>query len=89
LTRKRNTTEAERITEIDMHLVPLLGHGFDIVEAPGVKSNGVITQQCGYLTAYPLVREIKNEIGTGNADPYNQASLLYRKYWAAPARKSG
>ncbi|KAI0244943.1 hypothetical protein BJV78DRAFT_1339844, partial [Lactifluus subvellereus] len=30
--------------------------------------------------------EVKNEIGTANADPYNQASLAYRKYWADSSR---
>ena len=48
----------------------------------GVKSDRVMPQPCGLSTAYLLIQEIKNEIGEGHADPYNQGSLAYRKYWA-------
>lgn len=82
------TSEGERIAAIDKHLVPLLGSSFDIVEVQGVKSDGVMVQPCGLATAYLAIREVKNEIGTAHADPYNEASLSYRKYWADPSRKS-
>lgn len=80
------TSKEERIAAIDRHLVPLLGSSFDIVVVQGFKSDGVIMQPCGFATAYLVIREFKNEIGTGHADPYNQASLSYRKYWADPSR---
>jgi hypothetical protein len=80
--------EQDRISEIDIHLPLLLGTSFLTVEAPGVKGDGVMTTPCGPAIAYVAIREVKNEIGMGNADPYNQASLAYRKYWAAESRKS-
>ncbi|CCM05605.1 uncharacterized protein FIBRA_07833 [Fibroporia radiculosa] len=75
-------TKDERITAIDVPLFALLGRRFSIVEGQGVKSDGVILQTCGGPTAYVAVREIKNKLGTANADPYNQCSLSYLKYWA-------
>ncbi|KAI0254034.1 hypothetical protein BJV78DRAFT_1188082 [Lactifluus subvellereus] len=70
------------------HLVPLLRSTFDIVEVQGVNSDGVILQSCGpySVNAYVAIRAIKNEIGTANTDPYNQASLAYRRYWADSSR---
>jgi hypothetical protein len=82
------TSEDKRITAIDRHLAPLLGSSFDTVEVQGVKGDGVIIQPCGLSTAYVVIREVKNEFGTAHADPYNEASLSYRKYWADPSRKS-
>jgi hypothetical protein len=82
------TSKGDRIAAIDKHLVPLLGSSFDIVVVQGAKSDGVIMEPCGLSSAYLAIREVKNEIGTGHADPHNQASLSYRKYWADPSRKS-
>ncbi|KAG6914878.1 hypothetical protein DXG01_014771 [Tephrocybe rancida] len=76
------TTKEQRTNAINEHLNSLLGTEFVVVDAPGVKSDGVIIHPCGPHYAYTVLREDKNEIGTGNSDPYNQASLAYRKYWA-------
>ena len=81
-------TEEKRTYAIDKHLEVLLGSQFIVVEKPGVKSDGVIFGKCGPFVAYVSIREIKNEIGTANADPYNEGSLSYRKYWAGESRKS-
>jgi hypothetical protein len=82
------TSKGERIAAIDRYLVPLLGNRFGTAEVPGAKCDGVITQHYGLSTAYLAIREVKNEIGTVHSDPYNQASLSYRKYWADPSGKS-
>ncbi|KAI5117971.1 hypothetical protein M0805_004905 [Coniferiporia weirii] len=75
-------TEDDRISEIDRHLTPLLGNIFMDVRTPDVKSDGVMVQPCGPSIAYLVIRQVKNEMGTGGADPYNEGSLSYRKYWA-------
>ena len=72
----------DRIAAFSQHLHTLIGGTFLIVDAEGVKSDGIMsTPSCGSL-AYPSLLEGKNEIGTGHSDPYNQGSLAYRKYWA-------
>jgi hypothetical protein len=78
---------SDRLRAIDPHLVDLLGFSFTVAEAPGVKSDGVLERRCGTSTAYLVIREVKNEIGTAQSDPYHQGSLAYRKYWAAQPRK--
>ena len=75
--------EEERVETIQEHLQTLLGRKLGVVVGQGVISNGVISTLCHTSMAYLLIQEVKNEIGTGHSDPYNQASLAYRKYWAA------
>jgi len=70
------------IAAFSQHLHTLIGGTFLIVEAEGVKSDGIMSQPCCGSSAYPSLMETKNEIGTGHSDPYNQGSLAYRKYWA-------
>jgi hypothetical protein len=65
----------------------LLDRSFGADEAPKVKSDGVILQPCGGFNAVLVVLEIKNEIGMGGSDPYNQASLAYRKYWVKESHR--
>ncbi|KAI0250970.1 hypothetical protein BJV78DRAFT_1214991 [Lactifluus subvellereus] len=81
-------SEDLRIAAIDKHLSPLLESRFEVVQVQGVKSDGVIAESCGPYSvhAYVAIREVKNEIGTASTDPYNQASLAYRKYWADSSR---
>lgn len=55
-------------------LPPYLG----IREAPGTKSDGLITARNG---APCMVMEINNEIGTGGSDPTVQGAISYAKYW--------
>jgi hypothetical protein len=80
-------TKEARIAAIDKPLVSLLGNSFLPIVVSGVKSDGVIVEGCGAFNAYVAIREVKNEIGTAFTDPYNQASLSYRKYWANSARE--
>lgn len=80
--------EENRTADIDKHLTNLLECRFVNTEAKGVKSDGVVSESCGPHIGYPAIREIKNEIGTAGADPYNQGSLAYRKYWVAASRMS-
>lgn len=68
-------------------MVNLLDSAFTETAVSGVKSDGVMIQPCGKSTAYLVIREIKNEIGTASTDPYNQGSLAYRKYWADEQRE--
>ena len=75
--------EKERVETIQEHLQTLLGRSLRAVVGQGVISDGVISTSCRASMAYLLIQEVKNEIGTGHSDPYNQASLAYRKYWAA------
>ena len=74
--------EKERVATIQEHLQTLLGRRLGVVAGQGVISDGVISTSCRTSTAYLLIQEVKNEIGTGHSDPYNQASLAYRRYWA-------
>jgi len=74
--------EKERVEKIKEHLEALLGRKLTVAMEMGVTSDGVMSQPCHQSTAYLLIQEVKNEIGTGHSDPYNQASLAYRKYWA-------
>ena len=76
-----------RIDAIDKHLLMLLDASFVGVSASGVLSDGVIIHANGPYSAYLVLREVKNEIGTGSADPYSQGGLSYRKYWADAKRK--
>ncbi|KAG6848911.1 hypothetical protein H0H93_012907 [Arthromyces matolae] len=76
-------TKSRRIEAIDQCLEELLGRSFITVESEGVKSDGVIQQPCGLSSAYVVIRQVKNEIGTESADPYNEACLFYRKYWTS------
>jgi hypothetical protein len=82
------STEEARTAAVKVLLATLLGKRFDDIGAPGVKSNGVMFQSCGLSRGYLLILEVKNEIGTGSADPYNQSSIAYRRYWADKSRKS-
>lgn len=78
--------ETSRSGKIMPLLTSILGHPIDVVTQPGVSSDGVIKVSCGEFAAFPAIVEMKNEIGTGNSDPYNQAGLAYRKYWADKKR---
>jgi hypothetical protein len=80
-------TKGARIAAIDKPLISLLGNSFVALEVLGVKSDGVIVEACGASNAYVAIREVKNEIGTANTDPCNQAGFSYRKYWANSARE--
>ncbi|XP_006457422.1 hypothetical protein AGABI2DRAFT_79655 [Agaricus bisporus var. bisporus H97] len=61
----------------------ILGYPIDVAMwQSDDSSEGTITTSCGKFEAFLAIVEMKNEIGTGNADPYNQAGLAYRKYWA-------
>ena len=73
------STEKERVDSINDPLNELLGRAFRMDEGPGVKCDGVgvILQECGKFDAYLVLRDIKNEIGTGHSDPYNQGRVLY------------
>jgi len=74
--------EKERVQTIQGHLHTLLGRRLGVVVEKGVISDGVISTSSHESMAYLLIQEVKNEIGTGHSDPYNQASLAYRRYWA-------
>jgi hypothetical protein len=78
----------ERVKEIDEYLPRLLGTSFLPIRAFGVESDGVVFQAVGTCFAYLVIREVKNEMGTGSADPYNQACYAYRKFWAQSYSKS-
>ena len=80
-------TEDSRLKAVNDQLSELLGFRLVVVQEDGVKSDGLIIHPCGSSLAYLAILELKNEIGTGNADPANQGSLAYRKYWAAETRK--
>ena len=73
--------EDHRVRAIKEPLRALLGREPLVVQADKVKSDGAIFQSCGEFTAYILVQEVKNEIGTAHSDPFTQGSLSYRKYW--------
>ncbi|KAG6892706.1 hypothetical protein C0992_012880, partial [Termitomyces sp. T32_za158] len=72
----------DRIKAISHPLAELLDDTFQVREICGTESSGIITDQCGLGTAYLVIKEVKNEIGTSLADPSHQAGYAYRKYWA-------
>ena len=81
-------TKERRISAIDQHLDDLLNACFVGLATPSVMSDGVVVHMWSKSQAHLVIREVKNEIGTGGSkDPYNQGSLSYRKYWAAQSRK--
>ena len=69
--------EKEQAQMIQGHPHTLLGRRLGVVVEKRVISDGVISTSCHESMAYLLIREVKNEIGTGYSDPYNQASLAY------------
>jgi hypothetical protein len=81
--------ENMRIKAIENSFRTLLGCPYFVYKAQGTESDGVIVEICGGNNAYCVIIEVKNEIGTGHADPYNQGSLAYRKYWTDNKCKCG
>ena len=75
--------EDKRASAIQRPLRTLLGRAFTITKVDKVESDGVMHQPCGHFTAYLMIYELKNEIGEGGSDPYNQASLAYQRYWSS------
>lgn len=47
-------------------------------------NDGVIQENLGENACLLLLREIKNEVGSGNGDPSVQASFSYPRWWASP-----
>ncbi|KAG8730159.1 hypothetical protein FRC10_003024 [Ceratobasidium sp. 414] len=78
--------EIDRISEIRGKLDRLLGDRFISEEIPGCKAGGVIKASLddthGYETAYTVIMEVKNEIGTGDSDPSVQGAESYARYWS-------
>ncbi|CAE6450431.1 unnamed protein product [Rhizoctonia solani] len=62
----------------------LLGDALQKIKANGVEADGVIT---GTNSAYLVIMEMKNEIGTGSSDPSVQAAQSYMRYWCDIASK--
>ncbi|KAI0294704.1 hypothetical protein B0F90DRAFT_1820992 [Multifurca ochricompacta] len=73
------TLELPRVKTINIYLNALLGASLTSVSVPHTSTcaDGVILQNSCNSYAYLVIEEVKNEIGTGNADPYTQASLSY------------
>lgn len=72
--------EAERMQASRSILDELFGGELHAVISTKVESDGVILATCVMWDGYILIFEMKNEIGTGNVDPFVQASLAYQKY---------
>ena len=79
-------SEEKRVKAVNPFISELLEISFASNKEAGVNSDGVVTEHCGTSMAYVAIQEVKNEIGTASADPYNQGSLAYRKYWAAESK---
>ncbi|KAI0296951.1 hypothetical protein B0F90DRAFT_1635421 [Multifurca ochricompacta] len=81
------TLELPRVKTINIYLNALLGASLTSVSVPNTSTSadGVIIHTSCNSYAYLVIEEVKNEIGTGNADPYTQASLSYRRYWGEPS----
>lgn len=79
--------EESRTSAIDGLLASLLGLKFVDTSMRGVRSDGVIFTPCLQCVAILTCREMTDEFGMANADPYNQGSLSYRKYWCPDDRK--
>jgi len=82
-TRCLHKDENKRASAIEGPLRILLDRAFIATRASKVESDGVIVQPCGRSIAYLMIQELKNEIGEGSSDPYNQGSLAYQKYWSS------
>lgn len=81
-----HTDEGSRSDAIIPLMNELLAQTIEVVERPNVSSGGIIKTSCGRFSAFPAILEVKNEIGTGQSDPYHQACLAYRQYWANEKR---
>ncbi|KAF8597082.1 hypothetical protein BDV93DRAFT_479692 [Ceratobasidium sp. AG-I] len=77
-------TEAERWDAIQPFLAAAIGHVITHKPIPKCQADGVVTfdhlasGQC----VFPVIIEIKNEIGTGGSDPWIQAAESYAIYWS-------
>ena len=72
--------ENDRQDILDSFLSEALGLNFNTVQlSDGSSNDGCLLQNNNYLVA---IREIKNEIGLGQSDPFLQASFSYFKFWA-------
>jgi hypothetical protein len=73
--------EDARLEEIEPIFNRLLGRELTATTASKVKSDGI----CIFVqpfNAYLLMLEVKNEIGTGESDPFVQASFAYQFNYA-------
>ncbi|KAH9000157.1 hypothetical protein EDB92DRAFT_470325 [Lactarius akahatsu] len=52
-----------------------------------MRPDGALTQDCGSVRALVVLKEDKNEIGTGGCDPSHQCSMGYRSYYAQKKMK--
>ncbi|KAG6836982.1 hypothetical protein H0H93_016935 [Arthromyces matolae] len=76
--------EAQRLETIVECLDEFLGISFSFEEVNG--SARSIHLSCGPAAAYPAHLVGKNEIGTGQTDPFTQACFTYRNYCTADDR---
>ncbi|KAG9103438.1 hypothetical protein FRC07_009991 [Ceratobasidium sp. 392] len=76
----------KRISAIKNHLESLLDHVLTIEDANWCKADGVIkTKSLAAMEgrkAYALIMEVKNKIGTSDADPSIPGAESYAHYWS-------
>ena len=78
--------EKQRHDQLGPVLTDLLQVDLIVMEVPQVKSSSisrVVTSSSSDQHAFQLIVELRNEIGTGNADPFVQAGRAYQKYWSS------
>ncbi|KAG8740820.1 hypothetical protein FRC10_003848 [Ceratobasidium sp. 414] len=76
----------DRISAIRGKLEKLLHASFTLEEIGGCKASGVIKGSLDdthdHETAYTVIMEVKNEIGTDDSDPSVQGAESYARYWS-------
>jgi hypothetical protein len=68
---------------IQTYFPDLFGYELGDFGQRGVLSDGVIATYSAKSHAYALIFEMKNEIGTGCIDPFQQVGRAYQKYWSS------
>ncbi|KAH9004562.1 hypothetical protein EDB86DRAFT_2771463, partial [Lactarius hatsudake] len=81
-----------RVETTKIFLEGAIGHQLPADELPyggdlPMHPDGALTQICGSVKALVVVKEDKNEIGTGGCDPSHQCSMGYRSYCAQKKMK--
>ncbi|QRV96600.1 kinase domain protein [Ceratobasidium sp. AG-Ba] len=79
--------EAQRTLAVKNHLKSLLGvEAITVEPANSCTADGVIMTKSHVAiddpSAYLLVMEVKNEVGTGDSDPSIQGAKSYARYWS-------
>ncbi|KXN86844.1 hypothetical protein AN958_09580 [Leucoagaricus sp. SymC.cos] len=76
------SSETERLTAVQPTLFKLFGGQLLAFEGKGVENDGTICVTTNSWNTSILIFELKNEIGSGNVDPFLQGTFAYQRYFS-------